>query len=88
MLSKPNQEKEFYWTLKAGFLIRQARSSPGSNTKAYEVVKQLSDNITNTGGAVYLVKEQTEPMVSNGHPQIEAKSAGHNPAHMISGASK
>jgi len=51
-------------------------------------VRQLSDNVSNTGGAVYLVKEHDEATTSTAQPQIETKSTGHNPVHMISGASK
>ena len=32
--------------------------------KVYEIVRPLSDNITNTGGAVFLVKEYVEAMSS------------------------
>jgi hypothetical protein len=71
-----------------GFLIKNEETSTSKETKTYEVVKSLSDNINNTGGAVYLVKEQGEAKSSAVHPEIETKSASHNSTHMISGASK
>ncbi len=88
MLSNANQESDLYKSLKAGFLIRQTKSSSNTNPKEYEVVKQLSDNITNTGGAVYLVKEHTQTVTLATQSQMETKSMSHNPPHMISGASK
>ncbi len=51
-------------------------------------MRSLSDNINNTGGAVYLVKKHAEANSSAVHLEIETKSAGHNSTHMISGASK
>ena len=76
---------EEYKRLQAGFLIK-------SNSKTYEVVKPLSDNETNTGGAVYLVKEHSlaaSSLIANQHVENKSTPAPHHPAHMmISGASK